>query len=129
MSKIYVLLFSSMFLAACMGGQQYRVDMDDGSYYVVEDIGHANMARNGMQYGRMMRCDASGVCETVAESTSVNGAMLGDLAGAGATVGAAALIGSGLRDSGDNVNVNSNSSNNVGVKVKNGNKTCQGNCK
>jgi len=111
-------LCSAFVLSACAGGSSYIVENADGTRYEVDNIGHTNLARTGAQYSNFKLCDPNAVptpgpgsvdargCKTVAQETAVNPTLLQQLAGPGATVGAAKLIGDGLGNSGDTVNNN-----------------------
>lgn len=101
--KLFLVLFLAFALSACAGGRQYTVQNDDGSFYRVQDVGHNNLARKGAQYSLFELCTSDGVCNKVAEDTAVNPSLFEQLAGPGATVGAAELLRRGIKDSGDNV--------------------------
>ena len=114
MKKILLLLIIPLFSVACMGGQTYKHALHNDEIIIVEDVGHSSLARNGAQMSIFYRCDGTKEdprnCQEIGQPIqSVNAPMLPWILNSGATVGAAALIGDGLRDSGDNINVNGGS--------------------
>ena len=112
--KTSPLLLAVVFLVGCAGGRVYTTDVIDGQYYRVTDVGHNNIARKGLQYGKVEFCMENGQCKKVAEDVSVNGSLFEQLAGPAATVGAAKLLGDGIADSGDNVTNNNSATGGAG---------------
>lgn len=103
MNKIIVAALVAVFLVGCAGGRQYKVENEDGTFYRVSDVGHNNLARKGAQYSLFELCTTDGRCNKVAEDTAVNPTLFEQLAGPGATVGAAELLRRGIEKSGDSV--------------------------
>ena len=127
MIRFIPIMILALFLIGCIGGQTYKHALHNDEIIVVEDVGHSSMARNGAQMSIFYRCEGTKEdpvnCEEIGKPIqSVNAPMLPWILSGGATVGAAALIGDGLRDSGDNVevggsNINNSSSSVAGAKA------------
>jgi hypothetical protein len=89
----------------------------DGQYYRVTDVGHTNIARKGLQYGKIELCSENGSCSKIAEDVAVNPSLFEQLAGPAATVGAAKLLADGIENSGDSVTNNNSATGGAGGSV------------
>ncbi len=98
-------LIALLLLTACATTGTNMGTMSDGSMLRTDYTRDTSLATKGGTYEEYYKCDNSGTdCEQVGQLVTSNPTWLQQVFGGAAQVGAAALIGDGLKNSGDNIN-------------------------
>jgi hypothetical protein len=128
---LFLLAFLLMAVTACAGGKRYMHTTITGETIVADSISHTDVARRGSTLTTYSSCNEDLTqCQSLGDPrVETNPTLFEQLAGPGATVGAAELVRRGLEESGDNFDVDASAS--AGASAKAGAKAsggCQGNC-